>query len=94
MFPAWRKTLNTLLITQHPVSNAHRDLTVFVQRPDAFIAMTSISVSPRAESLRVVTPPRDEPAPPDALQIAERLATGFTRTAAERDEQGLSLIHI
>lgn len=27
MFPAWRKTLNTLLNTQHPGSNVHRGLT-------------------------------------------------------------------
>ncbi|MBN3771977.1 monooxygenase, partial [Burkholderia sp. Se-20378] len=86
MFPALRKTLNTLLITQHPVSNALCDLTAFVRQPDAFIAMTPISVSPRAEGLRVVAPSRDEPAPPDALQTAERLAAGFARTAAERDQ--------
>ncbi len=88
MFPALRKTLNTLLITQHPVGNARCSPAVFVQRPDVFIAMTSISVSPRAESLRVVAPSRDEPASPDALQTAGHLAAGFARTAAERDQQG------
>ena len=48
MFPALRETLNTLLITQHPASNARRGLSVFVRQPDTFIAMTPISVSPRA----------------------------------------------
>ncbi|WP_325094770.1 acyl-CoA dehydrogenase family protein, partial [Burkholderia contaminans] len=88
MFPALCKTLNTLLITQHPVSSALCDLTARVQQPEAFTAMTSISVSPRAEGLRVVAPSRDEPVPPDALKTAERLAAGFARTAAERDQQG------
>ena len=87
MFPALRETLNTLLITQHPASNARRGLSVFVRQPDTFIAMTPISVSPRAEGLRVVAPPATNRRP-DALQTAERLATGFARTAAERDLQG------
>ena len=87
MFPALRETLNTLLITQHPASNARRGLSVFVRQPDTFIAMTPISVSPRAKACASSRRPRRTGAP-DALQTAERLATGFARTAAERDLQG------
>ena len=86
MFPALRETLNTLLITQHPASNARRGLSVFVRQPDTFIAMTPISVSP-ARACASSRRPRRTGAP-DALQTAERLATGFARTAAERDLQG------
>ncbi|WP_455732456.1 hypothetical protein, partial [Burkholderia stabilis] len=54
---------------EHSADHAAPGQSIVLQ-PDAFTAMTLISVSPRTADLHVVAPSRDEPTPADARQTA------------------------